>query len=79
MPDTVITSPRDWGMLASWLEAEWRGTDPDAHPHLHGLYEAFFTVADAMRGSSPEARENCLYSLLASSLTSSGHGEDAEG
>ena len=76
MPNATTEGPRDWYLLAAWLEEDWKDWDRAQHPYHKGLYEAYSTVADLMRDSPPDEREGCLYHFLNSLLRSANEVED---
>lgn len=74
MSDLTVTPFRDWGLLAAWLRAEWRGTDAETCPYHAGWREAYSIVARIVRDSPPEEREARLYAFLTETLSTGGEG-----
>ena len=76
MPKVTAKAPRDWFILAAWLDEDWKDWDRTQQPFHKGMYEAYSTMADLMRDSPPDEREGCLYELLTRVLTSHSEMED---
>jgi alkanesulfonate monooxygenase SsuD/methylene tetrahydromethanopterin reductase-like flavin-dependent oxidoreductase (luciferase family) len=70
--------PRDWGMLAAWLESDFQNWDRAVHPFHKGMYEAYSTVADLMRDTPTEEREAALYRFLTRVLTAAGEEDNSK-
>lgn len=67
-PAEAPKPPRDWGLLAEMLKAQWRECDLEEFPLHRGLFEGRYEVARKMSLASPGEREDAAYAFLVSTL-----------